>query len=96
VVARVPYPAIKAEAERMGLPWREITGLLVQTFDDGTVVVVVQRGEHPNAERFVTHLVNVGMADRECGPPPSASKTPRDLHVEAGALRPARRRPSRR
>jgi hypothetical protein len=63
VVAKVPYSAIKAEAGKVGLLWPDITGLLVQTFDDGTAVVVVQPGDNPAAESFVAHLVDVGMAE---------------------------------
>ena len=63
VVARVPYPTIKAEAGRVGLFWQDVTGLLVHHFEDGTALVVVQPGDHPDAERFVDHLVDVGMAD---------------------------------
>jgi hypothetical protein len=63
VVAKVPYRTLKAEAGRMGLIWPNVTGLLVQHFGDGTSLIVVQPGDHPDAERFVDHLVDVGMAD---------------------------------
>ncbi len=64
VVPRVPYVTIKAEAGKVGLRWPDVTGLLVQHFEDGTALIVVQPGDHPDAEKFVDHLVDVGMADR--------------------------------
>ncbi len=64
VVAKVPYLTLKAEAGRVGLVWPDLTGLLVQHFEDGTALLVVQPGDHSDAERFVAHLVEVGMAAR--------------------------------
>ena len=65
VVAKVPYVTLKAEAGKLGLGliWPDLRGLLVQHFEDGTALIVVQRRNHRDAERFVDHLVHVGMAD---------------------------------
>ena len=61
-VAKAPYETFKAEAANVGLVWRDLNGLLVQTFEDGTAFVVVQEGDHADADRFVAHLIDVGMA----------------------------------
>ena len=63
VVAKVPYLTLNAEAAKMGRLWPDVTGLLVQQFEDGTSLIVVQPGVHPDAERFVAHLADVGMDD---------------------------------
>jgi hypothetical protein len=63
VVAKVPYLTLKAEAGKLGLIWPDMTGLLLLQFGDGTALIVVQPGDHADAERFVDHLVDVGMAD---------------------------------
>jgi hypothetical protein len=37
----------------------------VQQFEDGTALFVVRPGDHPAAERFVDHLLDMGMAEGE-------------------------------
>jgi hypothetical protein len=62
-ITRLAPLAIKAEAQRFGILWSAATGLLVQSFDDGSVALLVQPGAHPDATRLVDDLVERGLAE---------------------------------
>jgi hypothetical protein len=59
--AKVPYAAI--EAAKLRLFPHEIPGLRLLQFADRSALLLLRPDHHPDADQFIAHLVDAGMAE---------------------------------